>query len=91
VKAPAGSTVRVRVTGPELEADVSAVVGDDGRGHHVASPDDPTVTLALSWPDFMVLACGRIDPADPGLRSRIELTGDSGLGERLLPALSIAP
>jgi uncharacterized protein (TIGR03083 family) len=90
-KAPTGATVRVQVTGPDLTADVSAIVDGDGRGRPTVPVESPAVTLVVSWPDFMRLACGRIDPGDPGLRDRIELTGDAALGAALLPALSIAP
>ncbi len=95
LKAPAGSTVRITITGPELEADLGAVVDpESGRGAECPPMDSPTVHLTVGWPDYMRLSCGRIDPDDPGLRERIHLVTDSdsgGLGEGLLRALSIAP
>lgn len=91
VRPPAGATVRVRVTGPDLASTFCAEVGDDGRGRACPEPASPTVDLALSWPDFMRLSCGRVSVDDPEVLSRLTLSGDADLGARLLPALSIAP
>ena len=92
LKAPAGSSVRVTVTGPSLAADLAAWVDpDSGRGAACAPADEATVHLTLSWPDYMRLSCGRIDPDDPALRARVTVTGDAELGEALLRGLSIAP
>ena len=92
LKAPAASTVRVTVTGPGLEAELAAWVDpDSGRGAACAPPEAATVHLSLSWPDYMRLSCGRIDPDEPALRERITVSGDASLGEALVRALSIAP
>lgn len=91
VGAPEGTTVRIEVTGPSLPRDVAVVAGADRKGAVAAPGSDVTVWLTASWPDFMRLACGRIDPSDPGLRSRLVLRGDAALGEALLPALAITP
>jgi uncharacterized protein (TIGR03083 family) len=91
VQAPPGATVRVLVTGPELTGEVWAVVGADGEGVPTEPSGAATVSLVAPWRDFMRLACGRIYPADPGLRSRIDLSGDEALREALLTGLSITP
>jgi len=90
VGAPEGSTVRVVVTGDQ-DVDVTIRAAGEGAGEVVEPETEPTVQLEASWPDFMQLACGRIDVDDEGLRSRIRLTGDPGLGAALLPALAITP
>lgn len=77
--APEGSTLRIQVTGPGLEADLP--VGDG----------EPVVTLTVPWPDLVRLAAGRIAVDDAGLRSRLVMDGDEALGEALLPALSFTP
>ncbi|MCX6431964.1 MAG: maleylpyruvate isomerase N-terminal domain-containing protein [Actinobacteria bacterium] len=90
-QAPTGTTVRVTVAGPGLEADKYVVVDDEGRGQACAPVLNPTVSLAVSWPDYMLLTGGRIDVDEPGLRGRIQLTGDPVLAAALLAALSITP
>ena len=53
------------VTGPGVEAQASAVVGDDGRGAACDPVEFPTVDLVVTWPDFMALSCGRITQTTP--------------------------
>ena len=89
--APGGDVVRIDVTGPGIVATMAAVTEADGRGVLVAPPELAAVAVRLSWPDLVILASGRVDPADPGLTARIELNGDPGLGAALLQALSITP
>ena len=91
VQAPTGGTVRVAVTGPGLEADLFVEVDDEGRGQACAPVTEPTVSVVVSWPDYMRLSAGRVDPNEEGLRRRIELTGDPVLAEALLSALTITP
>lgn len=91
VAAPAGSTLHVVVTGPGLTDEVTIVADEEAKGRVGDAVADPTVTLTSPWPDFMRLACGRVDPADPGLRERITLAGDPELGESLLRELAITP
>jgi uncharacterized protein (TIGR03083 family) len=90
VGAPAGTVLRVSVTGPHLAAESYATVDASSKGV-ACEALDPTVWLETSWPDFMGLACGRVDPADPALRSRVTVTGDADLAAALLPAMSITP
>jgi len=84
-EAPAGTVVRLEVTGHEP---VTAVVGEDGRGR-LAGPEagDPTVTLAMDREAFVVLAGGRrAAPAD-GVR----VDGDGDLGARVLSSMGVTP
>lgn len=90
VAAPEGSTLRVVVTG-EQDVDVTIRANADATGELVDTVDEPTARLDAPWPDFMRLACGRIDVEDTGLRSRITLSGDPVLAASLLPALAITP
>lgn len=90
VDAPESSTLRVIVSGDQ-EVDVTILAAAGGTGDVVASVATPTVQLEASWPDFMRLACGRVDVDDADLRSRIRLAGDPTLAAALLPALAITP
>jgi uncharacterized protein (TIGR03083 family) len=89
--APGGDTVRIDVTGPGVVASMAAVTGADDRGVLIDPPSMASVVLRLSWPDLVSLAAGRVAPADPALRARLELDGDPGLGDALLVALTITP
>jgi uncharacterized protein (TIGR03083 family) len=89
--APGGDTVRIDVIGPGVVASMAAVTGADDRGVLIDPPSMASVVLRLSWPDLVSLAAGRVDPADPALRGRLELDGDPGLGDALLAALTITP
>ena len=91
VGAPEGATVRIEMTGPGMPRDVAVTAVADGKGVDVAPGPDATVWLTASWPDLMRLACGRVDPDEPGLRARIVVRGDATLAAALLPALSITP
>lgn len=91
VEAPEGATVRIEITDPILPRDVAVAAVADRKGVDVEPGPDATVWLTASWPDLMRLACGRIDPADSGLRARLVLRGDPALAEALLPALAITP
>jgi hypothetical protein len=91
VAAPEGATVRIEITDPALPRDVAVVAVAGGKGLDADPGPDATVWLTASWPDLMRLGCGRVDAGDPELRARLVLRGDAGLGEALLPALSITP
>ena len=91
VGAPEGTTVRIEMADPVLPRDVAVTAVAEGKGVDVAPGPDATVWLTASWPDLMRLACGRVDPDEPGLRSRIVVRGDETLAAALLPALSITP
>ena len=91
VGAPEGATARIEITDASLPRDVAVVAVADRKGLEAEPSADATVWLTASWPDLMRLACGRVDAADPDLRTRLVLRGDADLGEALLPALSITP
>ena len=91
VSAPASASVQITVQGPELEGDVFAVVGDDGKAVAADPLSDPTVRLVLGWPDYMRVSCGRVDVTDPEFRARISVEGDHDLAEKLLDELTITP
>jgi uncharacterized protein (TIGR03083 family) len=90
-QAPVGATVHMNVTGPGPQADIYVDVIEAGRGQACPPVPEPTVSLTLSWPDYMRLSAGRIDVNDSALRQRIELTGDVALAEAMLSALTITP
>jgi uncharacterized protein (TIGR03083 family) len=82
---PAGSVVRLEVAGHEP---VAAVVGEDGRGRVATAEDgEPAVTLAMDRESFIVLAGGRRRPDGDAVR----ITGDAGLGERVVAAMGVTP
>ncbi len=91
VKAPAGSVVSIRVTGPGITGEVHARVDEDGHGHAVEPVGDPDVALTASWPDFMALAAGRVDPSDDAVRARLEISGAPALSDALLDELAMTP
>lgn len=83
-RAPDGSSVRIRLTGP-VERDLHVVV--DGRAKVVAAiVGEPTASLALASSLFLRLAGGREDPA--AAMGRIELGGDAALARQLAANLA---
>jgi len=83
-RAPDGSSILIRLTGP-LQRDLPVVV--DGRARVVAAIDgEPTASLALPSSLFFRLAGGRED-AEAALGG-IELGGDSGLAHQLATNLA---
>jgi uncharacterized protein (TIGR03083 family) len=91
VKAPAGAVIHLTVLGPDMHHESWATVDENGRG--VFAPDDTPGNLdaAMTWAAFMRLSAGRVKIDDPWLRDKVELMGDAELGQRLLPAMNIAP
>ncbi len=87
VGVPDGRTVAVHLTGP-LVTDISATVVD---GRALVDPagasriDDASITTDSLT--FMMLACGRIDPAGPVADGRVTLAGDPELAKRLATGL----
>ncbi|HET9895349.1 MAG TPA: maleylpyruvate isomerase family mycothiol-dependent enzyme [Streptosporangiaceae bacterium] len=83
-RAPDGSSVLIRLTGP-LERDLRVVTS--GRAKVVDSIDgEPTATISLPSSLFLRLAGGREDPE--AALARIELDGDVALARQL--AMSLA-
>ena len=88
--APAGSSVRVELTGPlRRRVDVSVA---DGRAKVVeALAGEPTATVTLGSAAFVRLACGRIDPGSvikEGLLGGVAISGDETLGRRVVENLA---
>ncbi len=82
-----GQVLDVRITGPGIEGGAIVAVGDDGRARMVG--DDlldqagtADVTLAMSWPAYLALSCGRGD-AQPW-RAQVVVSGDEELAARVL-------
>ena len=88
--APAGSSVRIELTGPVARrVDVSVA---DGRARVVEALDgDPTATVTLGSNAFTRLACGRVAPADVagGAFGGWTADGDSGLAQRVVDTLAV--
>jgi uncharacterized protein (TIGR03083 family) len=84
-----GQSVVLRIDDPPAGAsDVVAVeVGDDGRARATTPPDQPTVTLRLSFEDWMRLAGGRCAADD----AVVGIDGDEELGRRVVTALAVTP
>jgi uncharacterized protein (TIGR03083 family) len=83
-RAPDGSAVLIRLTGP-IERDLRVVV--DGRARVVdALPGDPTTTLALSSTLFFRLLGGRVDAAEAA--SGVEFAGDTAVAGRIAANLA---
>lgn len=84
-----GKTLRVTVTGPDMESDATYVI--DERGHAVACESEVAdVHLVMSWPDYFLIAAGRIDPLDSSLRNRIRVLGEPDLVNQTLREINVA-
>jgi uncharacterized protein (TIGR03083 family) len=81
--APAGTSVRFRLTGP-AERQVDVEVGDRARVVETAG-GEPTATLELPAGVFTRLACGRLSPSEA---TGVIISGDAGLGARVLENLA---
>lgn len=72
-----GKGIAVELTGPVHRRLLAKVEGRATRVEELPSPD---VTLTMDSLTFMLLACGRIDPAGPLADGRITVAGDGELG-----------
>lgn len=94
VAAPAGSVLSLDITGPGITETAAVEVMPDGRAAFTPAPSEPVgpgkVTVRGSWPAIMQLMTGRVQPGNPP-RSGVEITGDTDLVSRVIPALNIAP
>lgn len=89
--APAvGTTLRITITGPDIEADTTLVIDDEGRAVPTEAPA-PDVHLTMSWPHYALAASGRVDIQDAQWRAGVTTVGDPDLVDRTLRALNIAP
>ena len=82
--APAGTSVALEVAGCRQ---VAFVVNDAGRGEPLgdALTGEPTARLTMVLETFILLAGGRREPGP------IEITGDEGLGRRVVAAFRVTP
>ncbi len=77
---PNGSSVTVRVHGAQQRELHAQIVG---RAQVVDQLHDPACTLDADFLTFMLLACGRIDPAGPIEQGLVRLGGDMALATRV--------
>lgn len=85
--ASAGQVLEVRITGPGIEGGALVAVGDDGRARVIEEDlldqaGAATVTMAMSWPAYLALSCGRGEPQP--WRDQVTIAGDAALAERTL-------
>lgn len=87
VAPPAGTTVRLDVSGAQ-PLHLAVQVGEDGRATPVREdPPEPTVTLRMDTETYVLLSGGRRGPA----AVHVEVLGDAGLGGRVLAAMAVTP
>jgi len=86
--APAGSGVRIALTGP-IERHIDVEVGERAKVVD-ALAGEPTATVTLSSTALARLACGRIEPAQVfgGALGGVQLAGDEELGRRVVENLA---
>ena len=84
-KAPDGSTVTVRTTGPV--AKTYHVATNNGKAAHVESAENPLCTIALDSNSYVALCCGRQfwKPGD----TRVTISGDGELAGRILSGFNV--
>ena len=87
VAPPAGTSVVLDVTGPQL-AHAAVEVGDDGRARSLAhDPPEPTARITTDIESYIVLCGGRrgVDYV------RVAIEGDEKLALRVLESLAVTP
>ncbi|MFZ9986230.1 MAG: maleylpyruvate isomerase N-terminal domain-containing protein [Candidatus Nanopelagicales bacterium] len=82
-----GEVLDLRISGPGIEGGVLVAVGDDGRARIIEEDlldqaGAATVTLAMTWPAYLALSCGRGDPQP--WRDQVRIDGDPSLAARTL-------
>lgn len=84
-KAPDGSLVSIRLTGPVRSAFHIATTG--ARAALVDQADAPTCTISLDSDTYIALCCGRqsYSIGDP----RVTIEGDTALAERILTSFNV--
>ncbi len=80
-----GSSLKVSLTGP-VEGEICVAV--DGRASVVPTLAEPTAELITDSTTFIMLACGRLDPAATIASGTVRWTGDEALGERAATSLT---
>jgi len=88
-QAPVGSTVHLVIADVGRGVEAWAAVDAEGQGATCDPLPDPTVTLTLTWPDYLALSAGRVEPDT--VAGRVTLAGDADLGARLLESMTQTP
>lgn len=88
-QAPAGSVVHLVVADVGRGVEAWATVDAEGQGVACDPTPDPTVTVTLTWQDYLTLSAGRAPVAS--VRGRIATEGDAALGEALLASMVQTP
>jgi uncharacterized protein (TIGR03083 family) len=88
VRAPAGTTVVWRLSGPFVR---QIAVGTDGTRARPLDTlvEQPDVTLELDCEMLVRLGCGRIDPDAAIDQGDVALGGDESLGQRIVAAMNV--
>lgn len=85
VKPPVGTTAVLAVEG---SPEVAVVIGDDGRGQRLpAIPPHPDARVAIDRATFIAASGGR----RPATQDSVTITGDTGLGQRIVDNLATTP
>lgn len=85
VKPPVGTTAVLAVEG---SPEVAVVIGEDGRGRRLPEvPAAPDVRVATDRATFIAAAGGRRAPEE----GAVTITGDAGLGQRIVARLATTP
>ncbi len=94
LEAPAGTTMRISVSGP-IAFERWAMVDDDLRGIDIdagaAGDTAPTISLTTDWETYARLGAGRLDVEEPAVLALVHLEGDAALAARIPGALAITP
>lgn len=87
VSPPGGTTVVLDVNGVH-PVHLALEVNEQGRAVPATSePDDPTVVLEMDVETFVLLGGGRRPPDE----LPVKITGDQGLGHRILASMGVTP
>jgi uncharacterized protein (TIGR03083 family) len=88
-QAPSGSTVHLVIADVGRGVEAWASVEADGQGATCDPVPNPTVTLTLTWTDYLALSAGRVGP--DSVAERVTVAGDSALGKALLSSMVQTP
>ncbi len=83
-----GTAVRFDISGPGDDARAFTVAVEGGRAREAGAEAEPTVTLSLSGVDLVRLGCGRATAAQVEAAGGVVLTGDAGVGRRVLGSMN---
>jgi len=83
--APDGSTVSINITGPVRRT--FHIATNAGKAAHVAAAANPVCTISLDSNTYIALCCGRQFFASGD--TRVNITGDAALGERIMAGFNV--